>query len=159
MAERCKRNFTFKNSATDISYDTKFDIDNKLKNRSKIIGAMNIMLRPQETLKKTRIKLYNTLALRASLRRSVNCNNKAMDARRITAAGMKHMTNTAGYTWTEYKINTEIAKEINRSPVLDKIQEYRRNWLQHTNRMPSNGLPRILKYDRPTGKRNNYRDF
>jgi len=30
---------------------------------------------------------------------------------------------------------TEIAKELNITPVLDKIQKYRRNWLQHTNRM------------------------
>jgi hypothetical protein len=50
LAERrCQRNFTFKNSATDISYDTEFDIDNKLKNCSKIIGVITIMLRPQET--------------------------------------------------------------------------------------------------------------
>jgi hypothetical protein len=58
---------------------------------------------------------------------------------------MKLMTNTAGYTWTEYKTNTVVANELNRSPVMDKIKEYRRNWLQHINRMPSNGPPRILK--------------
>ena len=40
----------------------------------------------------------------------------------------------AEYTWTDYKTNTEIAKELNTTPVLDKIQEYRRNWLQHINR-------------------------
>jgi hypothetical protein len=34
---------------------------------------------------------------------------------------MKYMRKTAGCTWTDYKTNTEIAKELNRPPVLDKI--------------------------------------
>jgi hypothetical protein len=33
-----------------------------------------------------------------------------------------------------------IAKELNTTPVLDKIQEYRTNWLQHMNAMPHNRL-------------------
>jgi len=37
---------------------------------------------------------------------------KASDARRITAAEMKYMRRTAGYTWTDYKTNTQIAKEL-----------------------------------------------
>jgi len=32
---------------------------------------------------------------------------KARDARRITAAEMKYMKRTAGYTWTDYKTNTQ----------------------------------------------------
>jgi hypothetical protein len=43
-------------------------------------------------------------------------------ARRITEAEMKYMRKTAGYTWTDHKTNTEIAKELNIIPVLDKIQ-------------------------------------
>jgi len=43
------------------------DIDNKLNNFLKIIGILNNVFRPQKTLKKTRIKLYNTLALRGLL--------------------------------------------------------------------------------------------
>ena len=38
---------------------------------------------------------------------------------------MKYIRNTAGYTWTDCKTNTEIAKELNTTPVLDKIQDYR----------------------------------
>jgi len=41
------------------------------------------------------------------------------------------MKKTTRYTCTDYKTNTEIAKELNITPVLDKIQEYKRNWLQH----------------------------
>ena len=40
---------------------------------------------------------------------------------------MKFERKTAGYTWTDYETNTEIEKELNMTPGLDKIQEYRRN--------------------------------
>jgi len=35
---------------------------------------------------------------------------KARDIRRITAAEMKYMSRTAGYTGTNYKTNAQIAK-------------------------------------------------
>jgi hypothetical protein len=38
---------------------------------------------------------------------------KVRDARRISAAEMKYMRRTAGYTWTDWKRNTQIAKELN----------------------------------------------
>jgi ABC-type ATPase involved in cell division len=37
---------------------------------------------------------------------------KTRDTRRITAAEMKYMRRTAGYIWTDYKRNTQIAKEL-----------------------------------------------
>jgi hypothetical protein len=58
---------------------------------------------------------------------SENWNIKARDARRITATEKKYMRKTAGYTWTGYKTNTEIADELNIIPGLDKIQECSRN--------------------------------
>jgi hypothetical protein len=51
---------------------------------------------------------------------------------------------TARYTWTDYKKNTKIGKG-NITPVLDRIQEYRRDWLQHINRIDCSRLPRIVK--------------
>jgi len=39
------------------------DIDNKLNNFLKITGILNNVFRPQKTIKKTRIKVHNTLAL------------------------------------------------------------------------------------------------
>ena len=49
----------------------------------------------------------------------------------MTAIGVKYMRKTAEYIWTDYKTNTETAQELNITSVLDKIQEYRRIWLQH----------------------------
>jgi hypothetical protein len=59
----------------------------------------------------------------------------------ITAAEMNSMRRTTGYTWTDHKTNAEIAKELNITPVLDKIQEYKRNWIHHVNRMPPRDYP------------------
>ena len=82
---------------------------------------------------------------------------KARDAGRITAAEMKYMRRTAGYTWTDYKTNTQITKELKITPVLDKLLEYKRNWIQHVNRMPRNRLPRVMKHYSATGRRNHGR--
>ena len=108
----------------------------------------------KKTLKKTRIKLYNTLALPVLLYGSETWTIKAKVARRITAAEMKYMRRTAGYTWTDYKTNSHTAKELEITPVLDKLLEYKRNWIQHVNRMPRDRLLRIMKHYSPTGGRN-----
>jgi hypothetical protein len=49
---------------TDLPQGTlHYIINNKLHNCLKITGILNNVFRPQKTLKKTRIKLYNTLSL------------------------------------------------------------------------------------------------
>ena len=78
----------------------------------------------------------------------------ARDAKRITAAEMKCMRITAGYTPRVYKTNTQIAKELKITPILDKFLEYKWKWTQHVNRMPRNRLPRVMKHYSPTGIRN-----
>jgi hypothetical protein len=44
-------------------------------------------------------------------------------------------TRTEGYTWTANKPNTQTAKELKLTTILDKLLEYNRNWT-HVNRMP-----------------------
>jgi hypothetical protein len=82
---------------------------------------------------------------------------KARDARRISAAEMKYMRRTAGYNWTDHKTNIQIAKDLKITPILDKLLEYKRNWLQHVIRMSRNRLPRVMKRYCPTGRRNHGR--
>ena len=55
-----------------ISYKKEVDIDNKSNNYMKITGIINNIFRLQKTSKKTRQKLYNTLALTALLYGSAN---------------------------------------------------------------------------------------
>jgi hypothetical protein len=78
---------------------------------------------------------------------------KARDARRITAEEMKYTSRTGGYIWNDYKTNAKIAKELKITSILNKLLEYKRNWIQHVNRMPRNRLPRVMKLYSPTGRR------
>ena len=70
---------------------------------------------------------------------------------------MKYMRRTAGYTCTDYKTNPQTAKELKITPILDKLLEYKRSWIQHVNRMLRNRLPRVMKYYSPAGRRNHGR--
>jgi hypothetical protein len=54
------------------------------------------------------------------------------------------MRKTAGYTWTEYKTITEIVKELNKTSVLGKMQDYRRNWIQHVQTITPDRLQSII---------------
>jgi hypothetical protein len=132
------------------------DIDNKLNNYLKITGILNSVFRPQKTQKKTRIRLYNTLALPALIYGSETWTVTARDARRISAAEMKCTRRTAGYNWTDHITNIQIAKELKITPILDKLLEYKRDWIQHVNIMP---LPRVMKYYCLTGRRNHGRPW
>jgi hypothetical protein len=140
-----------------IPYEGELDIDNKINNFLKITGILNNVFRPQKPLKKTRIKLYNTLALPVLLYGSETWTSKARDARRLTAAEMKYMRRTAKYTWTDYKTNKQIAMELKITPLLDKLLEYKRRWIQHVNRMPRNRLLRVMKRFSPIGRWNHCR--
>jgi len=74
---------------------------------------LNNMFRPQRTLKKTRIKLYNTLVLTALLHSNENWITKAKDARRgVRAEKMKYMRRTAVHNWIDYKMNIDLSKEF-----------------------------------------------
>ena len=43
------------------------------------------------------------------------------------------------------------------TPILDKLLEYKRSWIQRVNRMPRNRLPRVMKHYSPAGRRNHGR--
>jgi len=40
------------------------------------------------------------------------------------------------------------------TPILDKLLEYKRSWIEHVNRMLRNRLPRVMKHHCRTGRRN-----
>jgi len=45
-------------------------------------------------------------------------------------------------------------KGVKITPILDKLLEYKGNWIQYVNRMPHNRLSRVMKHYSPTGRRN-----
>jgi len=50
--------------------------------------------------------------------------------------------------------NAQTAKELKITPILEKLVEYKRSWIQRVNRMPLNILPRVMKHYCPNGRRN-----
>jgi hypothetical protein len=54
---------------------------------------------------------------------------------------------TESCTWTDYTTNTGIAKGLNtcKTPLLYKMQKYRRTWIRHVKRIPHITLPRTIK--------------
>jgi len=77
----------------------------------------------------TIFKIYNTLVLPTFLYGSENRTLTALQRRRIEAAEMKLLRPLAGHTLYEHKANDYIRRELRIAGILDKIDEYRRNWL------------------------------
>ena len=86
----------------------------------------------------TILKIYNTLVLPTFLYGLENWTQTASQRRRIDAAEMKLLRPLAGYTLYDHKTNDYIRRELRITGILDKIDEYRRNWLSHLQRMPQN---------------------
>jgi len=101
----------------------------------------------------TILKLYNTLVLPTFLYGFENWTLTASQRRRIEAAEMKLLRPLAGYTFYHYKTNKSIRRELQTDCTLDKIDEYRRNWLARIQNMPQNRIPFKSYLYSPQGKR------
>jgi hypothetical protein len=86
----------------------------------------------------TILKIYNTLSLPTFLYGSENWTLTALQRRRIEVAQMKLSRPLADYNFSDHKKNDSIRREIQTVCILDKIDEYRRNWLLHLQRIPPN---------------------
>jgi len=86
----------------------------------------------------TILKIYNTLVLPTFLYGSENWTLTALQRRRIEAAEMKLLRPLVDYTLYDHKTNDSVRRELQTECILDKIDEYRRNWFLHLQRMPPN---------------------
>jgi len=86
----------------------------------------------------TILKIYNTIVLPIFLYGSENWT--ALQRRKIKAAEMKLLRYLAGYNLYDHKTNDYIRRELRITGILDKLDEYRRNWLSHLQRMPQNRI-------------------
>ena len=66
---------------------------------------------------------------------------------------MKLLRPLAGYNLYDHKTNDYIHREIQITGIFYKIDEYRRNWLLHLQRMPQNRIPLKSYHYRPQGRR------
>jgi hypothetical protein len=69
---------------------------------------------------------------------------------------MKLLRPLAGYVLYDHKTNDSIHRELQTDNILDKIDEYRRNWLLHLQKMPQNRIPLKTISLQPTRKENNW---
>jgi len=99
------------------------------------------------------LKIYNILVLPTFLYGSENWTLTALQRRRIEAAEMKLLRPLAGYTLYDHKTNDSLRRKLQTEYILDKIDEYRRNWLLHLQRMSLNWIPLKSYYYRPQGRR------
>ena len=65
---------------------------------------------------------------------------------------MKLLRPLVGYAFYDYKTNDSIRLELQTDCILDKIDEYRMNWLLHLQRMPQNRIPLKSYLYSPQGK-------
>jgi len=103
--------------------------------------------------KETTLKIYNTLVSPTFLYGSEIWTLTALQRRRIDAAEMKLLRPLAGYTLYDHKTEDYIRRKLRFTGILDKRDEYRRNWLQHLQRMPQNRIPLKSYHYRPQGRR------
>ena len=96
-----------------ISYEKEVDIDKKLNNCFKIIGNINNRFRPQKSLKKSRRKLYNTLAFQLCC--TVEKTGLARGERGITTA-IKKFRYCKGMKYKlRYRQNTGVQKNLDKT--------------------------------------------
>ena len=99
------------------------------------------------------LKIYNTLVLPTFLYGSENWTLTALRRRRIEVAEMKLLRPLAGYTIYDRKTNDSVHRELHTEYILDKIDEYRRNWLLHLQRMLPNRIHLKSYLYSPQGRR------
>jgi len=86
----------------------------------------------------TILKIYNTLVLPTFSYGPESWTLTASQRRRIEVTEMKLLRPLAGYTLYDHKTNDYKRRELWITGILDKRDEYRRNWLSHLQRMPQN---------------------
>ena len=107
--------------------------------------------------KETILKIYNLLVLPTFLYGSENRTLTALQRRRIEAAEMKLLRPLAGYTHYDHKTNDYIRRELRITGLLDKLDEYRRNWLSHLQRNATKPNPFEIIPLQTTRKENNWK--
>jgi hypothetical protein len=81
----------------------------------------------------------------------------ALQKRKIEATEIKLLRPLADYTLYDHKTNDYIYRELRITSILDKIDEYRRKWLSHLQRMPQKLNPFEIITLLTTRKANNWK--
>jgi hypothetical protein len=101
----------------------------------------------------TVLKIYNTLFMSTFLYGSENWTLTALQRRRIEATEIELLRPLVCYSFYDHKTNDSVRRELQTEYIIDKIDEYRRNWLLHLQRMLLNRIPLKSYHYRPQGRR------
>ena len=144
------RQFTY--LGCSISYQFSIDVEFKL---AKFLQLKSTIKKTifKKVRTETILKIYNTLILLTFLYGPENWTLTALQSQRTEATEMKLLRPLAVYTLYDHKTNDYIRRELRITGILDKIDEYRRNWLSHLQRMPQNRIPFKSYHYRPQGRR------
>jgi len=142
--------FTYLGCST--SYQFSNDVEFKIAKFLQLIGTIKRTIF-KKVRTETILKICNTLVSPTFLCGSENWTLTALQRRGIEAAEMKLLKPLAGYTLYDNKTNDYIRRELRITGILDKIDEYRRKWLSHLQRMPQNLIPLKSYNYKPQGKR------
>ncbi|KAJ4432990.1 hypothetical protein ANN_15247 [Periplaneta americana] len=103
--------------------------------------------------KNTRTRIYKTLARPILCFGSEAWTIRNIDSQRLTAAEMRFVRRTAGYTRLDHIRNFDIMKELQIEPITEYLKKYRQSWRSHIIRMPRSRIPRQILNYHPVGKR------
>ena len=136
----------------NISYQFSNDVEFKLAKFLQLIGTIKRTIFEKVRME-TILKIYNTLVLPTFYMGQKIGLLTALQRRKIEAAEMKLPRSLAGHTLYDHKTNDYIRCELWITGILDKTDEYRRNWLSHLQRTPQNRIPLKSYCYRPQGRR------
>jgi hypothetical protein len=123
---------------------------------TKLIGTIK-RANFRKVRKESILKIYNNLVLPTFLYGSENWTLTALQRRRIEAAEMKILRLLVGYTLHDHKTKDSLRHELQTECILEKIDEYTRNWLLYLQRMPQNQIPLKSYHSQTTRKENNWK--
>jgi hypothetical protein len=103
--------------------------------------------------KETRLRIHNITAKAALKFGSEAWVLKKRDEQRLEAAQMKFLRHLLGITKLDKERNQSLREKLGVKNIILEIRRYKREWLQHVERMDTDRIPKqALKY-RPKGKR------
>jgi len=117
-----------------ISYQFSNDVEFKLAKFLQLIGTIKRTIFEKVRME-TILKICDTLVLPIFLYGSENWTTL--------------LRPLVGYTLYDHKTNDYIRRELRITGILDKLDEYRRNWLSHLQRMPQTRIPLKSYHYRP----------
>jgi hypothetical protein len=98
-----KQQNTFNYLGYNISYEGEKDLNIETANFVKVLGIINQIFKPSLVSRRTRIRIYKTLARPILSYGSEACTIRRTDKKRLISAKMRFLMRTAGYTRWDHK--------------------------------------------------------